>query len=68
MSNEIWEWKYELYISSKNIVQSHKVRNRKGMEVKVGQLGADATFLFKFILRIIALWIAYIYIQTHYAW
>lgn len=29
------------------------------MDVEVGQLGADATFLFEFILRIIALQIAH---------
>lgn len=38
------------------------------MEVKVGQLGTDATFLFKFILKIIAQQIAYMVIQIHFAW
>lgn len=50
----------ELYISER--IQHNLIslkQNRKGMEVKVGQLGTDATFLFKFILRIIALQIAY---------
>lgn len=54
----LYEWVVWLIHKQKNIEQSHKfkiVLYRKGLDVEVGQLGTDATFLFEFILRIIAL-------------